>query len=287
MSPTVAPFFTFKSPQPAQEFAFDGQTSALASRCLREATFFSISAVDINATKRRNKTTMAQPLPQPASQSSLHIALINVSIMNDDNMDPTATGVSTEFRRRRYHRRRRIEMSAGLILLLVMIVSMTSLPCRCLQPVGATEVTWVPNDDKEANSNGKQTAQTAPRSQKYWNENNIERPDYAKTDAELRQEEIRRDPNKARRLWFTLQVVVFLIGVSFPIGYYVIWPRMKHGAGSRLGHGSGTGGFQDMAFPSWLLNLSQTKSQKEEEARLARLSKFGTMPKDEETKKDK
>ena len=31
-------------------------------------------------------------------------------------------------------------------------------------------------------------AHTAPRSQKYWDEHNIKRPDYAKTDAELRAE---------------------------------------------------------------------------------------------------
>mmetsp|Transcript_14312 Transcript_14312/g.23669 ORF Transcript_14312/g.23669 Transcript_14312/m.23669 type:complete len:144 (-) Transcript_14312:124-555(-) len=42
------------------------------------------------------------------------------------------------------------------------------------------KVTWT------ASSSGKDDpAATAPRSQKYWDENGIKRPDYAKTDAEL------------------------------------------------------------------------------------------------------
>ncbi len=43
-----------------------------------------------------------------------------------------------------------------------------------------TQVKWTGNNDPNAPD-----AATAPRSQKYWDENNIERPDYAKTDAEI------------------------------------------------------------------------------------------------------
>jgi len=45
-----------------------------------------------------------------------------------------------------------------------------------------TNIKWIPGND------GKNTpAASAPRSQKYWDEHNIERPDYAKTDEELAQ----------------------------------------------------------------------------------------------------
>mmetsp|Transcript_20796 Transcript_20796/g.46419 ORF Transcript_20796/g.46419 Transcript_20796/m.46419 type:complete len:243 (+) Transcript_20796:188-916(+) len=46
---------------------------------------------------------------------------------------------------------------------------------------GASSVNSNPNDDKP-------NAATAPRSQKYWDEHNIERPDYAKTDGEIASE---------------------------------------------------------------------------------------------------
>jgi len=48
--------------------------------------------------------------------------------------------------------------------------------------VGALKIKWTPNlDDPDPHD----PAKTAPRSQKYWDEHNIVRPDYAKTDAEI------------------------------------------------------------------------------------------------------
>ena len=44
-------------------------------------------------------------------------------------------------------------------------------------------MTWTPGKDDPKNA-----AHTAPRSQKYWDDHGIERPDYAKTDAEIAQE---------------------------------------------------------------------------------------------------
>jgi len=46
----------------------------------------------------------------------------------------------------------------------------------------ATQVKWQPNNNIKPEN---EAAHNAPRSQKYWNENNIKRPDYAKTDAEV------------------------------------------------------------------------------------------------------
>jgi hypothetical protein len=49
-------------------------------------------------------------------------------------------------------------------------------------------VKWVGNQDPNAPE-----ASRVPRSQKYWDEHKIERPDYAKTDAEVFQERILSD----------------------------------------------------------------------------------------------
>ena len=56
--------------------------------------------------------------------------------------------------------------------------------CFSLIPssTSATQVKWQPNNNVKPEN---QAAHNAPRSQKYWNENNIKRPDYAKTDAEV------------------------------------------------------------------------------------------------------
>ena len=48
-----------------------------------------------------------------------------------------------------------------------------------LQRCAATEVKW------QATGDPSHPAHTAPRSQRYWDKHGIERPDYAKTDAEL------------------------------------------------------------------------------------------------------
>jgi hypothetical protein len=52
-----------------------------------------------------------------------------------------------------------------------------------LQAASATNIKFTPGDNSGE-------AARAPRSQKYWNEHNIEKPDYAKTDAEVFQERV-------------------------------------------------------------------------------------------------
>jgi hypothetical protein len=59
-----------------------------------------------------------------------------------------------------------------------------------VRKVQGTNIKWTPGDGTAAagdhrRDNGKENAKTAPRSQRYWDEHGIERPDYAKTDAEL------------------------------------------------------------------------------------------------------
>eukprot|EP00956_Cyclotella_meneghiniana_P039473 scaffold172462_cov53-Cyclotella_meneghiniana.AAC.2 len=53
----------------------------------------------------------------------------------------------------------------------------------------ATQVSWSGNNNVDPKH---KAAHDAPRSQRYWDENNIERPDYAKTDAEIASERRQR-----------------------------------------------------------------------------------------------
>lgn len=59
--------------------------------------------------------------------------------------------------------------------------------------VEATNVQWVGNKNVSPEH---KDAHNAPRSQKYWDENGIERPDYAKSDAELSAERRQKNGGK-------------------------------------------------------------------------------------------
>ena len=68
-----------------------------------------------------------------------------------------------------------------------------------LSSVTCTEIKFTPGAPPRSR------ADSAPRSQRYWDENKIERPDYAKTDAEVWQEKwgpvVDRFKVKAGRAW--------------------------------------------------------------------------------------
>ena len=98
---------------------------------------------------------------------------------------------------RRKHRRPRV---IGRVPLAIIIVFASSPPYPFLLPllsrsppsssssrsifavVEATKVTWTGNDGVLPEH---EAAHNAPRSQRYWDEHGIRRPDYAKTDAEI------------------------------------------------------------------------------------------------------
>jgi hypothetical protein len=167
----------------------------------------------------------------------------------------------------------------------------------------ATEVKWTASSSSTTaaaalDANGKrpkETAATAPRSQKYWDEHNIERPDYAKTDAELAQEKYGRKGDKSTTNGGSknknnnkIKQVCLLLLIAGALGYFVVGPRVlqQHFPGSRLGSASGGGGVdRENLFPSWLLVPIQQKllqwqlfqnhqSSPEEKARAARLARF-------------
>jgi hypothetical protein len=91
----------------------------------------------------------------------------------------------------------------------------------------ATEITWQANDEQDNDP-----AKTAPRSQKYWDEHNIQRPDYAKTDTEIWAEK--------GHAWWMHPAVGFTV-ISFVIGMAVgllFLHQTRQPAGDRLGGGN-------------------------------------------------
>lgn len=92
----------------------------------------------------------------------------------------------------------------------------------------ATNVKWT-----SANEHGtvNDPAKTAPKSQKYWDEHNIERPDYAKTDAEIMAERLGQGGGGGATT--IIKFVAFLVAAA-GLGCFVILPRIQHGKGQTL-----------------------------------------------------
>ena len=92
-----------------------------------------------------------------------------------------------------YNCRQRLIRNGGW-LVVVMVQLVVLFPCVVM----SMDIKWTPN----TSNNNNEDAATAPRSQKYWDEHNIERPDYAKTDWEIAQEKMKEDPNSVRLFIF-------------------------------------------------------------------------------------
>lgn len=108
-------------------------------------------------------------------------------------------------------RQRRIHHCRRHRLLLLPLLLIAVLTLKHLQPVDGTQVKWSSNENV---SQKDRAAHDAPRSQKYWDEHGIERPDYAKTDAEIAAERRQKGDNKGQKwLGMCLIVVYVLFGV--------------------------------------------------------------------------
>jgi hypothetical protein len=81
------------------------------------------------------------------------------------------------------------------------------LTLKYLKPVDGTQVKWSSNDNV---SHKDRAAHDAPRSQKYWDEHGIERPDYAKTDAEIAAERRQKGDNKWQK-WLGTCLIMFYV----------------------------------------------------------------------------
>jgi hypothetical protein len=141
--------------------------------------------------------------------------------------------------------------------------------------LATTNVKWTAGD-----SNG-HAAATAPRSQKYWNDHNIERPDYAKTDAELAME--RGGPSDGSSLvhtsLVTLLMIMMTVGVLGYRYYFDVWPKLPQGTGGhKLGSSSNTDAHAHAAggwfFFGGSSTISTTNQHSQEATRQARLSRL-------------
>ena len=110
-----------------------------------------------------------------------------------------------------------------------------------------TQIKW------KGTSHGDDPAKSAPKSQRYWDEHNIERPDYAKTDAEIAAER-----GESLPIYPAVFIMVLLI-----VG--AIYLLREEATGQRLG-GSGTGVMG--------ISLQSQPGLDEGRAREARLARF-------------
>ena len=117
----------------------------------------------------------------------------------------------------------------------------------------ATNIKWT---GSQGGSND--PAKTAPKSQKYWDEHNIKRPDYAKTDAEVAAE---RGETNVASIWLGL----LIIGGGLVAAYQ----QRTHSGGARLGSSTGV----SMSTQSSNSSVDRGMSA-DERARQARLARF-------------
>jgi hypothetical protein len=147
-----------------------------------------------------------------------------------------------------------------------------------IKVVQATNVKWTGNTDKNA-----PLASKVPRSQKYWDDNNIERPDYAKTDAEIAAErgEKKGKTTTGKKILRTLVGALF---ISLWVGIYNFGMGKKNnnGLGNRLGTtdsatGTSTHTNQLANLMNYAMKMIKTDNYTEsleEKARKARLARF-------------
>lgn len=143
--------------------------------------------------------------------------------------------------------------------------------------VASTKVQWEGNKNISPEH---EAAHNAPRSQKYWDEHNIKRPDYAKTDAEIRAERM-KNGNGSRSgfglfgRFMIVSVIISLLAIAYanitgdwdtvlnnPVGSFVYdsTKRMAEIVGTK-GHKLGTSG-------------TTTTKVNDDEARRMRLARF-------------
>jgi len=116
----------------------------------------------------------------------------------------------------------------------------------------ATNIKW-----HQTKVDPKDPAQNAPKSQKYWDEHNIERPDYAKTDAEVaaeRGQTAALDP-------FSIVLLLVLAGVA---GFAWKFADGGFAGGTRLGSTGRVYRNEEDARKARLAHFEQKFAMKEE-----------------------
>mmetsp|Transcript_27693 Transcript_27693/g.41015 ORF Transcript_27693/g.41015 Transcript_27693/m.41015 type:complete len:179 (-) Transcript_27693:1940-2476(-) len=163
--------------------------------------------------------------------------------------------------------------------LLILILALAQHPVQ----VHCTNVKWTGNNDPNAPEAAK-----VPRSQKYWDDNNIERPDYAKTDAEIYQEK-KKDTRSNRSggtgtegtgSYDAGTGTSIVLWIGFFVGMWALIAKfgMKNGlnlGGNRLGSSSSTSGYSQQFMNTFGKKKEERgDSSLEEKARQARLARF-------------
>ncbi|KAL7512722.1 hypothetical protein ACHAXN_011532 [Cyclotella atomus] len=180
---------------------------------------------------------------------------------------------------------RRVVLSLWLLITTLLVHSPTT--------VNGTQVNWSGNQNVDPKH---KSAHDAPRSQKYWDEHGIERPDYAKTDAEISAERRQRggESSSGWQTWMGTLMIIFYVtfGVAAvsSIGYGTYtgdWSVILNNpvtefidrsinrtleAGGMKGHKLGS--ISDAS------QSTQNSASEEEKRRLARLARFENAGKD-------
>ena len=158
---------------------------------------------------------------------------------------------------------------SSLPFLLQVLLLIVVLLCTVPNVHGSTQIKWTAASNQDKND----PAANAPRSQKYWDEHGIKRPDYAKTDAELAAE--RRNEHAGRgsssnnnmshhrgivMIWTIVKWILLIVGVGTGIVGYQQYNNSKHRLGGVRLDGRGSSLFQPQPTA--------------EEARNARLARF-------------
>ena len=155
-------------------------------------------------------------------------------------------------------------------------------------------VKWTGNNDPNAPE-----AARVPRSQKYWDDHNIERPDYAKTDAEIYQEK-KKAINRSGGTEGTgtgggagggagttggtpgssSDGTSIVLWIGFFVGMWALIVKFgmkKNGlglGGNRLGSSSSTSGSSSQFMNTFGKKKQETGDLSQEKARQARLARF-------------
>ena len=119
--------------------------------------------------------------------------------------------------------------------------------------VDSSSVKWQAGKDQTSTErSGKLNAATAPRSQKYWDEHAIERPEYGKTDAEVAGERISSvKASPVAKVFLGMAISAALLSYSMRSGMIIApWNKGSH----RLG--------------------GSRQATRQEDARAARLARF-------------
>jgi len=137
------------------------------------------------------------------------------------------------------------------------LCALVVLACRC--DTAAAGVKWTPNTNVRDED---RAAHEAPRSQRYWDKHDIQRPEYAKTDAEVARERRERGET-AGLLGGDLMIFVLLCAIATAVYAKVTGNSIFNGiaefagmTGQRLGSAHHSRGLSD------------------EERRKARLARF-------------